>query len=79
MTAAQLVTVFGKTLQAEDALLLRRATHINLTMDSRRTVPNAFVIVALPSPRLPTLPCRPCLSLPGRKYNMFPWRSGKQG
>jgi hypothetical protein len=23
--------------------------------------------------------CRPCLSLPGRKYNMFPWRSGKQG
>ena len=30
------------------------------------------------SPRLPTLLCRPCLSLPGRKYNMFPWGSGKQ-
>ena len=40
MTAAQLVAVIGQTLQAEDALLWRMATHINLTMDARRTVPH---------------------------------------
>ena len=36
MTAAQLVNVFGQTLRAEDTLLLRTATHIHLTMDSRQ-------------------------------------------
>ena len=36
MTAAQLVNVFGQTLRAEDTLLLRKATHIHLTADSRQ-------------------------------------------
>ena len=36
MTACQLVTCFGDVLRAEDAALLRHATHIHLTMDARK-------------------------------------------
>lgn len=36
MIACQLVTCFGEVLRAQDAALLRQATHVHLTMDARK-------------------------------------------
>ena len=49
MTAAQLVNVFGQMLRAEDTLLVRKATHIHLTADSRQMMLVVRARIALSS------------------------------